>query len=253
MPGSIALERRGDVALLRLDNPPVNGLSFAMRAALGERMAEALADDTVAAIVVCGAGRMFCGGADIREFSAPPPPGAAHLPAILDDIEASPKPVVAAIHGVAAGGGMELALACHVRLAAPGTRLGLPEVTLGILPGAGGTQRLTKFVGKSKAMEMSLTGRMMDAEEAERSGLVSRIVPLDDLVDEAVRTAEAIAKQSRPAVYMTIESIDRAYETPLREGVLFERRMFHAAFATDDRAEGMAAFIEKREPKFRNR
>ena len=138
MAGSIPIERHGDVALLRLTNPPVNGLSFAMRAALDASLAEALADDSVAALVIAGAGRMFCGGADIREFSAPPPPGATLLPAVLDKIEASSKPVVAAIHGVAAGGGMEVALACHVRLAAPGTKLGLPEVTLGILPGAGG-------------------------------------------------------------------------------------------------------------------
>ena len=148
MPGSVAIERHGGVALLRLTNPPVNGLSFAMRAALGDRVMEALADDGVAAIVIAGAGRMFCGGADIREFDEPPPPGAASLPAVLAELEASRKPVVAAIHGVAAGGGLEVALACHVRIAARGARLGLPEVTLGIVPGAGGTQRLSNSPGQ---------------------------------------------------------------------------------------------------------
>ena len=166
MPGSVTFERHDDVALLRLSNPPVNGLSFAMRAALGARVGEALADDAVAAIVIAGADRMFCGGADIREFSAPPPPGAASLPAVLDEIEASPKPVVAAIHGVAAGGGMEVALACHVRLAAPGTRLGLPEVTLGILPGAGGTQRMPRLIGVEQALDVIVGGKLHPVDQA---------------------------------------------------------------------------------------
>ena len=197
MPGSVTFERHDDVALLRLTNSPVNGLSFAMRAALGARVAEALADDAVAAIVIAGADRMFCGGADIREFSAPPPPGAASLPAILDEIEASPKPVVAAIHGVAAGGGMEVALACHVRLAAPGTRLGLPEVTLGILPGAGGTQRMPRLIGVEKALEVIVGGKLHPVEQAVALGFVDERVE-GDLVETAIARARQLAADGSP-------------------------------------------------------
>ena len=166
MSGSVTIERLDGVALLTLDNPPVNGLSFAMRAALGDCVMEALADESITAIVIAGAGRMFCGGADIREFDAPPPPGAASLPAVLDELEASRKPVVGAIHGVAAGGGLEVALACHVRIVAPGTRLGLPEVTLGIVPGAGGTQRLPRLIGVEAALDVIVGGKLLPAERA---------------------------------------------------------------------------------------
>ena len=197
MPGSVTFELHDDVALLRLTNPPVNGLSFAMRAALGARVAEALADDAVAAIVIAGAERMFCGGADIREFSAPPPPGAASLPAILDEIEASPKPVVAAIHGVAAGGGMEVALACHMRLAAPGTRLGLPEVTLGILPGAGGTQRMPRLIGVEKALDVIVGGKLHPVEQAVALGFVDERVE-GDLVETAIARARQLAADGTP-------------------------------------------------------
>ena len=197
MPGSVTFERHDDVALLRLSNPPVNGLSFAMRAALGARVAEALADDMVAAIVIAGADRMFCGGADIREFSAPPPPGAASLPAVLDEIEASPKPVVAAIHGVAAGGGMEVALACHVRLAAPGTRLGLPEVTLGILPGAGGTQRMPRLIGVEQALDVIVGGKLHPVEQAVALGFVDERVE-GDLVETAIARARQLAADGSP-------------------------------------------------------
>ena len=197
MPGSVTFELHDDVALLRLTNPPVNGLSFAMRAALGARVAEALADDAVAAIVIAGADRMFCGGADIREFSAPPPPGAASLPAILDEIEASPKPVVAAIHGVAAGGGMEVALACHMRLAAPGTRLGLPEVTLGILPGAGGTQRMPRLIGVEKALDVIVGGTLHPVEQAVALGFVDERVE-GDLVETAIARARQLAADGTP-------------------------------------------------------
>ena len=197
MPGSVTFERHDDVALLRLNNPPVNGLSFAMRAALGARVAEALADDAVAAIVIAGADRMFCGGADIREFSAPPPPGAASLPAVLDEIEASPKPVVAAIHGVAAGGGMEVALACHVRLAAPGTRLGLPEVTLGILPGAGGTQRMPRLIGVEQALDVIVGGKLHPVDQALALGFVDERVE-GDLVETAIARARQLAADGSP-------------------------------------------------------
>ena len=161
--------------------------------------------------------------------------------------------MIAAVAGYALGGGCELAMMCDFIIAAENARFGQPEITIGTIPGAGGTQRLTKFVGKSKAMEMCLTGRMMDADEAERSGLVSRVVPLDQLMEEALAVAHRIAKLSSPIVMLAKESVNRAYETTLSEGVRFERRLFHSTFATEDRAEGMAAFAEKREPRFRNR
>ncbi len=163
------------------------------------------------------------------------------------------KPVIAAVAGYALGGGCEMAMMCDFILAADNARFGQPEIKLGTIPGAGGTQRLTRFVGKSKAMEMVLTGRMMDAEEAERAGLVSRVIALDELVDEAVKVAKSIAELSGPVVMMAKESVNRAYETTLAEGVLFERRAFHSTFATEDRSEGMAAFVEKRKPQFKHR
>ena len=282
MPGSIALERRGNVALLRLNNPPVNGLSFAMRAALGERMAEALADDAVAAIVICGAGRMFCGGADIREFSAPPPPGAAHLPAILDDIEASPKPVVAAIHGVAAGGGLELALACHLRLAAPATRLGLPEVTLGILPGAGGTQRMPRLIGVEAALDVIVGGKLHPVEKAAALGFVDECVE-DDLEGTAAARASELAAsgaplqrasrleehleaaRGRPEIFADfrkkmakrtrgfdapsacVDCVETALTMPWAEALKNERTVFHRLRESDQSAAQRHAFFAERE------
>ena len=282
MPGSIALERRRGVALLRLTNPPVNGLSFAMRAALGERFAEALADDAVAAIVVAGAGRMFCGGADIREFSAPPPPGAASLPAILDAIEASPKPVVAAIHGVAAGGGMELALACHVRLAAPGTRLGLPEVTLGILPGAGGTQRLPRLIGVEAALDVIVGGELHPVEKAVALGFADECVE-GDLEEAAVARALRLAAGGAPprrasrleehleaargrpeifeafrkkmakrargfdAPWACVDCVETALTMPYAEALKNERAVFQRLRASDQSAAQRHAFFAERE------
>ena len=282
MPGSIALERRGDVALLRLTNPPVNGLSFAMRAALGERMAEALADDDIATIVICGAGRMFCGGADIREFSAPPPPGAAHLPAILDDIEASPKPVVAAIHGVAAGGGLELALACHLRLAAPGTRLGLPEVTLGILPGAGGTQRMPRLIGVEAALDVIVGGKLHPVEKATALGFVDECVEGDLEATAAARVSELAASgaplrrasrleehleaaRGRPEIFADfrkkmakrtrgfdapaacVDCVETALTMPWAEALKNERTVFHRLRESDQSAAQRHAFFAERE------
>ena len=162
------------------------------------------------------------------------------------------KPVIAAVAGYALGGGCELAMMCDFILAADNAKFGQPEITLGTIPGAGGTQRLPRFVGKAKAMEMVLTGRMMDADEAERSGLVSRVVPLAELMDEAIKTADTIAGMSRPITYLAKESVNRAFETTLAEGVRFERRVFHSTFASDDQKEGMAAFIEKRQQNFSN-
>ena len=282
MPGSVTFERHDDVALLRLHNPPVNGLSWAMRAALGERVAEALADDEVKAIVLAGADRMFCGGADIREFSAPPPPNAASLPAVLDEIEASPKPVVAAIHGVAAGGGMEVALACHVRLAAPGTRLGLPEVTLGILPGAGGTQRMPRLIGFEKALDVIVGGRLYPVEQAVRLGFVDECVE-GDLVGTAIARARKLAADGAPlrrasgleehleaargrpgifddfrkkmakrargfdAPYACVDCVEKALAMPYAEALKHERAAFNRLRESDQSAAQRHAFFAERE------
>ncbi|MDE2907068.1 MAG: 3-hydroxyacyl-CoA dehydrogenase NAD-binding domain-containing protein, partial [Acidobacteriota bacterium] len=282
MPGSVTFERHDDVALLRLSNPPVNGLSFAMRAALGDRVAQALADDAVKAIVIAGADRMFCGGADIREFSAPPPPGAAHLPAILDEIEASPKPVVAAIHGVAAGGGMEVALACHVRLAAPGTRLGLPEVTLGILPGAGGTQRMPRLIGIEKALDVIVGGKLHPVEKAVALGFVDECVEGDLLATAIARACQLaadgtplrrasrltehleaargrpeifddfrkkMAKRARgfDAPYACVDCVETALTMPYAEALKNERVVFHRLRESDQSAAQRHAFFAERE------
>ena len=282
MPGSVTFGRHDDVALLRLNNPPVNGLSFAMRAALGDRVAQALADDAVKAIVIAGADRMFCGGADIREFSAPPPPGAAHLPAILDEIEASPKPVVAAIHGVAAGGGMEVALACHVRLAAPGTRLGLPEVTLGILPGAGGTQRMPRLIGIEKALDVIVGGKLHPVEKAVALGFVDECVE-GDLVATAIARARQLAADGAPlrraskltehleaargrpgifddfrkkmakrargfdAPYACVDCVETTLTMPYAEALKNERVVFHRLRESDQSAAQRHAFFAERE------
>ena len=282
MPGSVTFERHDDVALLRLTNPPVNGLSFAMRAALGARVAEALADDAVRAVVIAGAGRMFCGGADIREFSQPPPAGAASLPAILDEIEASPKPVVAAIHGVAAGGGLEVALACHVRLAAPGTRLGLPEVTLGILPGAGGTQRMPRLIGVEAALDVIVGGHLHPVEKAAALGFVDECVE-GDLVAAAIGRARRLAADGAPlrrasrleehleaargrpgifetfrrkmakrargfdAPYACVDCVETALTMPYAAALKNERAVFNRLRESDQSAAQRHAFFAERE------
>jgi enoyl-CoA hydratase/carnithine racemase len=204
-------------------------------------------------MVLTGSDKAFAAGADIKEMQSKTFVEAYRedfITAEWETLTRVRKPVIAAVAGYALGGGCELAMMCDFILAADTARFGQPEINLGVMPGAGGTQRLTRFVGKSKSMEMNLTGRFMDAEEAERSGLVSRIVPADDLIDQAVATAQRIAEKGAIAVMATKEAVNRAYETTMAEGVRFERRLFHALFATADQSEGMEAFIEKRTPTF---
>ena len=254
---NIEVERRGAVGLITLNRPQaLNALSEDLMTELGDALNYLERDADIGAIVITGSGKAFAAGADIKEMK-----DQDFMDAYLGDFITSNwertsscrKPVIAAVAGYALGGGCELAMMCDFILAADTAKFGQPEITIGTIPGVGGTQRLTRFVGKSKAMEMVLTGRMMDAEEAERSGLVSRVVPADRLVDEAVDTAERIAELSRPAVMMAKEMVNRAYETTLSEGLRFERRMFQATFGTEDQKEGMNAFTDKRTPKFKHR
>jgi enoyl-CoA hydratase len=254
---NIIVETRGPVGLIRLNRPKaMNALNNALIADLGQALDGFEADAAIGAIVLTGSDKAFAAGADIKEMA-----DKSYMDMYLTDfitngwerVTKCRKPIVAAVAGYALGGGCEVAMMCDFIIAADNARFGQPEITIGILPGAGGTQRLPRAVGKSKAMEMILTGRMMDAAEAERAGLVSRIVPVADLVEEALKTAKIIADLSRPAVLMAKESVNRAYETTLAEGVRFERRLFHSAFATEDQKEGMAAFTEKRQPKFKHR
>ncbi len=254
---NIEVETIGRVGLLRLNRPKaMNALNSAMMAELAQALDDFEADDEIGCMVLTGSERAFAAGADIKEMT-----DKSFLDAYMDDfitgawerVARCRKPVIAAVSGYALGGGCEIAMMCDFIIAADNAKFGLPEITLGTIPGIGGTQRLTRLVGKSKAMEMCLTGRMMIAEEAERAGLVSRVVPAGDLLEEALNTAEAVARLSRPAIFMAKEAVNRAYETTLSEGVRFERRLFHATFATEDQKEGMAAFREKREPSFKNR
>ncbi len=254
---NILTETRGAVALITLNRPKVlNALNSELTAELGDALKAFDADDAIGAIVITGSEKAFAAGADISEMQSK---GFADvynedfITASWEEVTRCRKPVIAAVAGFALGGGCELAMMCDFILAADTAKFGQPEIKLGVIPGAGGTQRLTRFVGKSKAMEMCLTGRMMDADEAERSGLVSRVVPAGKLLDEAMKTAEQVAGMSRVATKMAKESVNRSYETTLREGVLFERRVFHSAFATEDQKEGMKAFVEKRQPKWSNR
>ncbi len=245
------------VGVITLNRPKaLNALNSELLAELVAALQAWDQDDAVRVVVLTGSEKAFAAGADIKEMA-----GKSYMDmyksnlfaAANDRIGATRKPVIAAVAGYALGGGCELAMLCDFIIAAASAKFGQPEVTLGILPGIGGSQRLTRFVGKSKAMEMCLTGRMMDAEEAERAGLVSRVVPAGDLLFEAMAVARKIAAQSQPIVMMIKESVNRAYETTLSEGVRFERRLFHAAFATEDQKEGMAAFSEKRKPEFKDR
>ncbi len=254
---NILVETKGKVGIVTLNRPKaLNALCAALIKELGQALDAFEADDNVGCIVLTGSERAFAAGADIKEMASK-----SYMDVYLADfitqgwerITVCRKPVVAAVAGFALGGGCEVAMMCDFILAADTAKFGQPEITIGTIPGSGGTQRLTRFVGKSKAMEMCLTGRMMDAAEAERAGLVSRVVPAADLLAEAVKTAEKIAGLSRPVVMMAKEAVNRAYETTLSEGVRFERRLFHSTFATEDQKEGMAAFVEKRPPAWKNR
>jgi enoyl-CoA hydratase len=254
---NILVERRGAVGVVTLNRPQaLNALNAALVGELACAIDDFEHDDAIGAIVLTGNDKAFAAGADVKEMA-----GKTYPETYLEDfitvgwerVAQCRKPVVAAVAGFALGGGCEIAMMCDIVVAADNARFGQPEITLGTIPGAGGTQRLARFVGKAKAMDLCLTGRMMDAAEAERAGLVSRIVPAADLLAEAIKVAERITQMSRPIAMMVKEAVNRAYETSLAEGVRFERRVFHATFATEDRKEGMAAFIEKRKPAFRNR
>lgn len=256
---NILVETRGKVGLITLNRPKaLNALSPALMMDLANALDVFESDENIGCIVITGSDKAFAAGADIKEMK-----DKSYMDVFKADFITSEwervtrcrKPVIAAVAGYALGGGCELAMMCDFIIAADNAKFGQPEINLGILPGAGGTQRLPRFVGKSKAMEMVLLGqaRMMDAAEAERVGLVSRVVPLDKLLEDALATAARIADLSLPIVMMAKESVNRAFETTLAEGVRFERRLFHSAFATEDQKEGMAAFVEKRKPVFRNR
>jgi enoyl-CoA hydratase len=253
---NILVETRGKVGLVTLNRPQaLNALNSALIAELNQALDAFEADEAIGCIVITGSEKAFAAGADIKEMQTKSYMDAykGDFIGTWDRVARCRKPVMAAVAGFALGGGCELAMMCDFILAADTAKFGQPEIKLGVMPGAGGTQRLARFVGKSKAMEMCLTGRMMDATEAERCGLVSRIVPAAELVTEAVKTADLIASLSLPAVMMTKESVNRSYETTLAEGIRFERRVFHAMFALEDQKEGMAAFVEKRRANFKNR
>lgn len=251
----IIVEKKNKVGQITLDRPEaLNALSIGLIAELAEAVEAFDADNSVGALLLTGSDRAFAAGADIKEMQGLGWPAVydEDFGAAADRIGQCRKPIVAAVAGFALGGGCEIAMMCDVILAADTAKFGQPEIGLGITPGWGGTQRLTRAVGKAKAMEMCLTGRMMDAEEAERAGLVSRVIPADELLDEALKTAEKIAGMSRITAKLVKEAVNRSYEVSLAEGIRFERRVFHASFGTGDQQEGMKAFLEKRAPKFRN-
>jgi enoyl-CoA hydratase len=254
--GNILVERRGRVGLVTLNRP--EALNALDKATMDELVAAVAAMDTdpgVGAVVVTGSAKAFAAGADIKEMATR---GYMDMYAAdwfrgWEDFTRLRIPVVAAVSGFALGGGCELAMMCDFIIAGDNAKFGQPEINLGVLPGMGGSQRLTRAVGKAKAMDMILTGRFMNADEAERAGLVSRVVPAADVVEEALKAAEVIASKSKPVAMVAKEAVNAAFETGLAQGVLFERRIFHSLFATEDQKEGMAAFTEKRQPDFKNR
>jgi len=254
---NILVERKGAVGVITLNRPSaLNALNAALISELGIAFDDLEFDAAIGAIVLTGNEKAFAAGADIKEMA-----GKHYIQAYTEDfitrgwerVAQCRKPVIAAVGGFALGGGCEVAMMCDIVIASENARFGQPEIQLGTMPGAGGTQRLPRFIGKAKAMDLCLTGRMMDAAEAERAGLVSRVVPAAQALDEAINVGNQVAALSIPSVMMAKEAINRAYEAPLAEGLLFERRLFHALFATADQKEGMAAFVAKRKAQFQNK
>jgi len=254
---TLIVEIEDHVALIKLNRPDaLNALNSTLLSELAKALKSAEDNDKVRAIVLTGSSKAFAAGADIKEMSEK-----SFVEVFTEDLFGAEveqmlrcrKPIIAAVAGYALGGGCELAMMCDFIIAADTAKFGQPEINLGVVAGIGGTQRLTRFVGKSKSMDMHLTGRFMDAEEAERAGLVSRVVPSKSLMEEAQSAAAKIGEKSMLATFAVKEAVNRAYETTLSEGLLAERRLFHALFATEDQQEGMAAFLEKRTPQFRDR
>ena len=253
---NIIVETKGRVGVIRLNRPQaLNALNRALVAELGQAIDAFEADDKIGCLLITGNEKAFAAGADIKEMA-----DKTFIEAFLGDfvstwdrVACTRKPVVAAVAGFALGGGCELAMQCDLIIAADSAKFGQPEIKLGVIPGIGGTQRLTRAVGKAKAMDLILTGRMMDAAEAAISGLVARVVPIANLMEEAMKVADTIANMSLPSVLAAKESVKRAFESSLADGVIFERRIFHSLFATKDQKEGMKAFIEKRKPEWKNK
>jgi enoyl-CoA hydratase len=253
---NIVAETKGRVGIIRLNRPQaLNALNKALMIEMVQAIDAYEADDNIGCLLITGSDKAFAAGADIKEMA-----DKSFIDVYLGNFAASwdhatraRKPIVAAVAGFALGGGCELAMHCDIIIAADTAKFGQPEIKLGVIPGIGGTQRLTRAVGKAKAMDMILTGRNMDAAEAERAGLVARVVPAASLMDEAMKVADTIANMSLPSVLAGKEAINRAFESPLAEGVIFERRIFHSLFATDDQKEGMKAFVEKRKPQWKNK
>jgi len=254
---NILVETRGRVGLITLNRPKaLNALNDALMDELGNALAKFESDESIGAIVITGSEKAFAAGADIaamKDWGYMDVYKTEYITRNWETIRKVRKPVIAAIAGYALGGGCELAMACDILIAAETAKFGQPEIKLGVIPGAAGTQRLPRAVGKAKAMDLILTARMMDAQEAERAGLVSRVVPADKLLDEAMACAATISEMSLPAVMAAKECVNQAYESTLSPGILFERRMFHALFATEDQKEGMRAFVEKRKPEWKHR
>ena len=245
------------VGIITLNRPEqLNALNDQLMDELGQALKAWDVDEAIGCMVITGSEKAFAAGADIAamaKYNFADVYQGDYITRNWETLRTVRKPVIAAVSGFALGGGCELAMMCDFIIAADNAKFGQPEIKLGVMPGSGGTQRLTRFVGKSKAMDMCLTGRMMDAQEAERSGLVSRVVPAADLLADALQTARTIASMSLPIAMMTKETVNRAYDTTMAEGIRFERRVFHSMFATHDQKEGMAAFVEKRTPQFKNR
>jgi enoyl-CoA hydratase len=254
---NILVETRGRVGLITLNRPKaLNALNDALMDDLGDALGKFDADENIGCVVITGSDKAFAAGADIgamKDWSYMDVYKSEYITRNWERIRSVRKPVIAAVAGYALGGGCELSMMCDFTIAAETAKFGQPEIKLGVIPGAGGTQRLPRAVSKAKAMDLILTARMMDAAEAERAGLVSRVVPADKLLDEALAAANQICEYSLPVVMAAKESVNRAYESTLNEGILFERRVFHSLFATEDQKEGMAAFVEKRKPKFKHK